>query len=407
MKDNSFTIQTYRTKINIRKFYSIKKSNYKISNDCYIDIIILNSSNKMTNVLITGDLIWFSKHCTDKIRNYISKNLSLKKENIVLSASHTHGTPNPEKAILSPLFSKRFDNYLINLIYKSFLITKFKAKKNVFIEFRRTFNNEISINRRRSALSFSNGIEYKMQNLPNFRKKVDNIIDIFDFVNQRSKKIEATIIKANCHPVSSPQDTKGADYIGFLKKKLFTGSNNILFLQGFCGDIRPKMIKSEVTLKDHLIRILIGKRFRKTKNSDAKNLGYQIVNSVNNAKKRRFDFLINSNLKSSEISLTLELENGKTHKSPLKITCWRWGQVYILFLNAEVLSGYNIKNISGLPVTCVGYSNGMIGYLPTKADIEQGGYEVDKSRKNFQIKNKIALKSERLITNEINSLLRS
>ena len=47
----------------------------------------------------------------------------------------------------------------------------------------------------------------------------------------------------------------------------------------------------------------------------------------------------------------------------------------------------------------------MIGYLPTKEDIIKGGYEVDKSRINFQIKDKISKENERKIKDKIDALI--
>ena len=57
-----------------------------------------------------------------------------------------------------------------------------------------------------------------MQSLPNFSKKIDNSIDLIDFVSHLDGKIEASIIRLSCHRVSSPANIKGADYIGYLKK---------------------------------------------------------------------------------------------------------------------------------------------------------------------------------------------
>ena len=41
-------------------------------------------------------------------------------------------------------------------------------------------------------------------------------------------------------------------------------------------NIRPKIIKENKTVKDHLIKILIGDRFRKPNILDAKNIGNKI-----------------------------------------------------------------------------------------------------------------------------------
>ena len=42
-----------------------------------------------------------------------------------------------------------------------------------------------------------------MQNLPNFKKKIDENIDLIDFQNRLSKKIVVSIVRTTCHPVAS------------------------------------------------------------------------------------------------------------------------------------------------------------------------------------------------------------
>ena len=54
----------------------------------------------------------------------------------------------------------------------------------------------------------------------------------------------------------------------------------------------------------------------------------------------------------------------------------------------------------------MGYSNGMLGYLPTTKDLLEGGYEVDKSRKNFGIDSRISVENEKIIKENILTLLK-
>ena len=53
----------------------------------------------------------------------------------------------------------------------------------------------------------------------------------------------------------------------------------------------------------------------------------------------------------------------------------------------------------------MGYTNGMVGYIPTKEDILKGGYEVDKSRRSFRIPNRLSVKNEIIIKSKIKKLL--
>lgn len=55
------------------------------------------------------------------------------------------------------------------------------------------------------------------------------------------------------------------------------------------------------------------------------------------------------------------------------------GPAAFLGLNAEVFSEFaeRVRNRTGRPLYVVGYANGVLGYLPTRAAYEEGGYEVE------------------------------
>ena len=96
----------------------------------------------------------------------------------------------------------------------------------------------------------------------------------------------------------------------------------------------------------------------------------------------------------------IKLSDNTYHFSNLNITLWDWGKIIFMFINAEVLSGYNLFEYKNKKVLCVGYTNGMIGYLPTKKDILEGGYEIEKSRKFFNIRKNLNLDIEKTIKKE-------
>lgn len=405
MGDPENFIQTSSTKIGIKNFYESKSKTYKMSNECLINVLLLSNKKTFKYALVVADIIWFSDQCVRKVKNLLSKEINIPSEAIMLSASHTHGTPNPEQTISHPPYSKHFDDHVTKKVLDCFKKAKNKRKKCVKIDFRRVSNGDFSINRRRSALSFKNGIKYQMQNLPNFKIPVDKNIDLMNFTDVKTNKNLAKIIKVNCHPVASPKNLVGSDYIGYLRKKLHNKTHHVFFLQGLCGDIRPKIIKENTTIKDYLIKILIGDRFRKPNILDAKNIGNKIASLINKVSKKNTGNKITSISKCYKRRLDLKLKNGETFKKKLEITIWDWRPVIFIFFNGEVLSGYNISNFKDFKLICVGYSNGMIGYLPTKNDIIKGGYEVDKSRINFHIQDRLCKTNESIIKNQIKSLI--
>ena len=93
-----------------------------------------------------------------------------------------------------------------------------------------------------------------------------------------TKEHENAIIQYSCHPVADPNDIVGSDYPGYLRKYLkISQYKNIIFLQGFCGDIRPKVIKKNNKLKDKFIKLIIGDRFRKIKKGEELFINYNFL----------------------------------------------------------------------------------------------------------------------------------
>ena len=401
MLNRSFVkIQHAKNQIQIKEYLKTE-DNYYISHECFCDILIIYSMKNDINIFITADIIWFSNSTVRKVKKFILRFLSIKDKNIVLAASHTHGTPNPEESISFPIFSRKFDNHILNCIKKTFKEAYKKRKISTLVNFVRLPVNDFSINRRRKSFVFGKNIKYQMQNLPNFKKKIDENIDLIDFQNRLNKKIVVSIVRTTCHPVASPKGIKGADYVGYLKEKLNKRSDSVLFLQGFCGDIRPKVIKQEKSLKDLIIRLTVGKRFRPVNEKDAPIIAKNISQSIikNSKKLNRINIC---QTKVIEILEEIKLSDNTYHFSNLNITLWDWGKIIFMFINAEVLSGYNLFEYKNKKVLCVGYANGMIGYLPTKKDILEGGYEIEKSRKFFNIRKNLNLDIEKTIKKRIN-----
>ena len=400
LNGSNVQIQYAKKKLEIRKFFQ-SENHYEISHECFCDILIIYTKKNDINILITADIIWFSNNTVRNVRDFILKNIPIQNKNIVLAASHTHGTPNPEESISFPSFSSKFDNHVQNCIKKTFQEAYKKRKISTLVNFVRLPINNFSVNRRRKSFIFKKNVKYSMQNLPNYKKKIDESVDLIDFQNISNKKIEVSIVRTTCHPVASPNYIKGADYVGYLKDKLNKRSNSILFLQGFCGDIRPKVIKKEKSFKDFIIRLIVGKRFRKVNKEDALTIAERISKSIIKNSKIPNKLNISQN-KIIEILQKVKLSDNTYHFSNLSITLWDWGEVIFIFINAEVLSGYNLLKYGNKNVLCVGYTNGMIGYLPTKKDILEGGYEIEKSRKFFNIKQNLNLDIEQTIKKRIN-----
>jgi len=399
-------IKTLSKNLNFKNipFVTLNKGNNdsKVSKILKCSTLIICESNLIKQVIISADIIWFTETIVEEIRKKINTLYKISEENIVFCASHTHGSPNPHTKINYGKNKKRIEEYLLNRIFKIFIKTYNLDAITVLPFYSSVLCQDVSINRRKKAIQFKSFPFYQMQSLPNQKGKNDIEINIINLINKHSKESECVIIKHTCHPVSNPDNIIGADYPGYIRTNLVPKiSKNFIFMQGFCGDIRPKIINKDSAIKDKVINILVGNRFRKAQHQDSKyiasSISKKIIQSLSHNKFQQ----LNGTIKSSINIIDLPLEDISISPRKLESVIWIWGHICFIYLNAEVLSGFMFKDINNLRIINVGYSNGMIGYLPTKQDILDGGYEVDKSRNAFGLKSRVSLTAEMKIKSSV------
>ena len=66
---------------------------------------------------------------------------------------------------------------------------------------------------------------------------------------------------------------------------------------------------------------------------------------------------------------------------PYPVQAWKIGDQPLFALGGELLVGYSLelKKIFGSDIFVMGYSNDVMGYIPTKVVLAEGGYEANRS----------------------------
>jgi hypothetical protein len=93
---------------------------------------------------------------------------------------------------------------------------------------------------------------------------------------------------------------------------------------------------------------------------------------------------------------------------PLRISCWRLGEVALVFIAAEVfaITGYRIKNLrDGMTILPISYLSPLVGYLPDADSRDKGGYEVDYAWRFYDHVAPFAEDSEQHVVAAIDDLL--
>lgn len=340
-------------------------------------------------VIVSADLLWWGSDRVPHIREKLFERWGLEPAAIVLNGTHSHSGPQTSFMFhrLLGQADAAYVEYLENKLLEAIELAENNAEP-VSIE-RGAAQSDIGIQRRHYANGQVTG-GYNPAG-PN-----DPEVTVIRF-RSKTGATKAVVVHYACHPVTTNMNRVSSEFTGaameLLEERLASDAV-CLFLQGACGDINVfKSSAPEDLTNDYAIIDYFGKRLADT------------VSGVLNGTMERVGEPM---LKWSSHSLRLPL-NRLPGKAELEAIAAKGESPYdewaatmlskhderpdhlvlemnrldvaeglsLLAMNAEVVVEYGlfVKEISGGRVLPVPYSNGMIGYVPTKKQIEHGGYE--------------------------------
>ncbi len=357
-------------------------------------------------VLVTADIIWFSSSLANSLRRQISAIVKTEEARVCLAASHSHGTPNCERAFAIDEWSQALEEH-VTLKVLDVVSEALKAQGcDARIRSTKSEVEGLAINRRRKALAFRPTLSYRLQNLPNRYGICDNSLDVIVVEKKASGQPFALIVRYTCHPVADASNRRGADFPGAFRQTLrreFGPTLPILFLQGFCGDIRPNLQLAPQGLRDRLVNLVVGARFRKPRDDDARDIGERLgARVIEILRKNTTELSVKDGpIIADRRTIHLQLADQSAAMFSLDLTTWRWPGVNFVFASGEMLSGLLPLEQKGC--LCVGYANGMVGYIPAESDLDAGGYEVDASRQKFGLSARLTPEACRQVARVISS----
>ncbi len=88
---------------------------------------------------------------------------------------------------------------------------------------------------------------------------------------------------------------------------------------------------------------------------------------------------------------------------PYPLQIWKLGEQLIFALGGEPVVEYalNLKQLFGPEIFVLGYSNDVMGYIPTEVILKEGGYEGEISQRAYGLPGKWKSGIERQILQEI------
>lgn len=377
--------------INLDGYLARKNPARDIANNLYARGFLFRDGDLRLG-LITADLLMLDREQARLVREAAGRHIGIDPAKIIVSCSHTHSGPSPTPTLGNPP-----DPAYIDWLLKALAGTLLLARENL---------EEVEMG---SASCLIDGVS---TNRRNPTERIDRELTLLGFQNNKGV-LKALLLNFACHPtvlgadnLSVTPDFPGAAVAAV--KNIFPGTV-VGFLNGACGDISTRFTRrgqthgeakrlgtglgaaaaslaallsfapgqlaaTEVTIP------LAAKTPMSPKKAAAEIVRWQKqVEALQRAgappgELRQAQTGLEGALLQKELSKALiALEKNVT------LNIWRLGDLGLAALPGELFSslGENIKKESPFTHTMIaGYSNGYIGYIPSRKAYEQGGYEV-------------------------------
>ncbi|MFC4874719.1 neutral/alkaline non-lysosomal ceramidase N-terminal domain-containing protein [Negadavirga shengliensis] len=357
--------------------------------------LFLEDAEGKSAVLVTSDLIGFRQELSRRIRDRLTKQYGLSRDQVILNSSHTHTGPETDnsryKFQLDAGELDKIENYaraledqiveLVGQAQRSMEPVNLYAQNGV---------TRFQVNRRNNKeATLIHQVELKGPN--------DYAVPVLK-VETLDGKMKAVVFGYACHPTVLPDYQISGDYVGFAQielEKVYPGTM-AMFFQGAGGDQNP-LPRRSVALAQQYGKELTAAVERVIHEDMPKLEGklttaYSEIDLTFAKPSPSRDELVAITgpqseypeyLKENAKVLIDKLDKGETliTSYPYPVQVWKLGSLPVFSLGGELLTGYAIafKKIFGHEIFVMGYSNDVMAYIPTLKVLEEGGYEGSRS----------------------------
>lgn len=353
-------------------------------------------------LLVVADILFWAPERVDELRQRIAARWPVPPDRIILHATHTHSGPQtsthyaPSLGVADHRYVALLDNQLITAIAAAW-----SRREPVTIE-RGDGTTDIGINRR-----VWRGDEMVIGENPD--GPVDRDLAVLR-LRATSGETRAILIHAACHPTTTMDPFINAEFPGVMCEEIARSDAPdavVAFLQGCCGDInpRPTRERGDRALHDDDVAA-VGQRLaadvRAVLTGPMRSLATGPITSRREVAALPF----------ARIPTIAELAESRDAEGicgewsrlmlahpdrlqpaiPLEITRLSLGpDLTLLAMDAEMTMAYGAhikRRLRGtLPLP---YSNGGLGYVITRQQLAEGGYEPDGSTSYFGLPSRFA-----------------
>lgn len=367
--------------------------------DICAQVMVIEDGGGRRLVWMGMDFCVLQHEVVDRIKNEIDSAFGIPPRSVCINASHTHSAP-PLSAVevvlpehFDPQYSERVISEAVAAVGDAIQLLQPARIRYA------TDQCQVGINRRVMK-------DGAVTMLPNPKGIVDHRVQILAAESKQTGELIGVVVKYACHPVTVVGLGVGSDYPGYMRKIVEQRhpSATAVFLQGCGADVRIRVVNEDMTgwvdgnleaaerfgreLADGVERALLKKA------PDAVSVSGPVTTAYREVQlpiERQSDQTYRDAVASGSLSnnnwgnwFADMIEKGQEipETIPYRVQAFRLGKgdsrLTVVALDGEVFTRYGLnleRMLPGGPLIVLGYSNGVITYIPTAKAILEGGYE--------------------------------
>ncbi|GGD78447.1 neutral/alkaline non-lysosomal ceramidase N-terminal domain-containing protein [Paenibacillus nasutitermitis] len=386
-----------------------------VSHPLYARIFVFESRNNgdaQRSLLISADLLWWGSDRVPDLKRRIHSRFGIEEAAILLHGTHTHS--GPQTSLL-------FTSYLgqPDLVYLA------KLEEHVLDGIEQALANLEPVRAERGTGQSLLGINRRgLRKSPPKTDEVDHELNVIRFTDLHDTP-KAVFIHYACHPVITNENKFSSEYIGVAMETVEQQYGNGVvagFLQGTCGDINPgdgqivirgtdeQVIEVGLAFAGDVLRVLdkpmtplTGCRLQWRSET------VELPLAALPDKQTLEDGLSLPDVHGEWHRIQLDRFHGLKQTMPLELTWLKLAEeCSFLAMNAEIVVEYGLylKRLSKGRILPIAYTNGMFGYVPTAAQLQEGGYESYDSTYYFAMPAVFDPKVEQVLKNALDGFLK-
>lgn len=354
----------------------------------WIKALALEDVSGKQAVLITADLLAMPKGLSDQIRSGLKERYGLEKSQIIINSSHTHSGPVLENSLsdIYPMNEEQKDRvsqYSEEVVADMFRLVEaaFASLQpaHLFVENGVT---RFQVNRR-------NNSENSLLQQTELRGPNDYAVPVIKVANGAGE-IMAIAFGYACHPTVLADYGISGDYPGFAQielEKNYPGAV-ALFFQGAGADQNPLPRRSVLLAQQYgkslaaAVERVLTEEMRTLEpriQTAYSEIDLALAPPPSMETLSKFISSASGYQKRWATRMKEEREQGLPVLGayPFPIQVWKLGDQPIMTLGGETVVAYAIqlKKIFGQDLIVMGYSNDVMGYIPSTTILREGGYE--------------------------------